>query len=484
MPSPKIHNKVKVKINRRHTPDTFVRRGTYITFDYIASFQAGYCTVWQACHAVLNASAEGCLPTDELESAIRSHYPAKDFQRNTLSQKLSQSEDFAQVFPGGKAPGRWFLTGETRGGERNTVNGFYLPNTFVRQYTYITFGYITSLRSNDISVWKACHAILNASAEGCLTTDEIETAIRLHYPEKDFQRTTLSNYLSHSEDFSQVFLEGKTPGRWFLTGEARGIRRANASGRTPNRSDSDGTSYTSASDRDVATVRDSPLILESPFPTTPDSHTIGYQSDASSPGTQIFEDVGQNRNRDFGSQHDTGPLRNMTSVSSCHSTGDELPSMIDSTQEWQILSPEQAARQVLLPTESSSSNMLAAHEQVESLLQKPSGPDIPNVARQGGPEADASELPNVAKPMACGAMIAQQPLPLAYHTMTCWICNEACPADNWNHYHSLVSGDGIPFELPRRPVASREQPEAGAEIPTAGVQSDASLGFLRMDMDF
>lgn len=35
---------------------------------------------------------------------------------------------------------------------------------------------------------KSTSAILNASPEGCLTTEEIEIAIRFHYPYKEFQK--------------------------------------------------------------------------------------------------------------------------------------------------------------------------------------------------------------------------------------------------------------------------------------------------------
>ncbi|KAG8901242.1 hypothetical protein FRC00_008286 [Tulasnella sp. 408] len=149
------------------------------------------------------------------------------------------------------------------------VNGYHTPDTFVLQRTGVTFDYIASSLAGNCTVWQACHAILNDSAEGCLTTEEIEMAIRWHYPHKDSQRTTLSNTLSQSEDFAQVFLGGKTPGRWFLTGEAKGVGRANAPRRTPKRSDSDGTSSTSDSNYDVVTDQDSASISESPFPTTP-----------------------------------------------------------------------------------------------------------------------------------------------------------------------------------------------------------------------
>ncbi|KAG9048620.1 hypothetical protein FS837_012395 [Tulasnella sp. UAMH 9824] len=486
MSSPKFRNKFKVKVNGYHTPDTFVRQWTDVTFDYIASFLAGNCTVWQACHAVLNASDEGCLTTDELESAIRSRYPAKDFQRNTLSQKLSQSEDFAQVFLGGRTPGRWFLTGETKGGERNTVNGFYVPKTFVRKHTYVTFRYIASLRSNDVSIWKACHATLNASPEGCLTTEEIEIAIRFHYPLKEFQKTTLSNTLSQSEDFAQVFLGGKTPGRWFLTGGAEGVGRNNASRRTPKRSDSNGTSSTSDSNYDAATDRDSESIPESPLPTTPNSRDIVYQSDGPSPSIWGLEEIGQNGNPDFVSQVDDSPLCNTNSILPRNYMEGELTCMMDGIQELHILSLEPTARPVLLPsllpTEGSSCNVQATQEltATESLSSKISYAS--SIARQGGPEPDILDVLDIAKPMACGAMIAQQPLPLAYHTMVCWICSEMCAADDRSLYHSLVSADAIPFELPWKPEASSEQPEAGTEVPTAGVQFGEFLGFLGMDL--
>lgn len=157
---------------------------------------------------------------------------------------------------------------------------------------------------------------------------------------------------------------------------------------------------------------------------------------------------------------------------------------MDGIRELHILYLERAECLVIPPTEGSSCNVQAAQEltAAESLSSKPSISYTPSVVHQGGPELDSFDLLDVAKPMACGAMIAQQPLPLAYHTMVCWICSATCAEDDQRLYHKLVSADAIPFELPWKPVASSEHPEVGTEVPTAGVQIGEFLGFLQMDL--
>lgn len=173
----------------------------------------------------------------------------------------------------------------------------------------------------------------------------------------------------------------------------------------------------------------------------------------------------------------------MNSLPTRNYTEGELTCMLDGIQESHILSLERAAHPVLLPTEGSSCNVQAAQEltAAESLSSEPIS-YAPSVARQRSPEPGSFDLLDVAKPMACGAIIAQQPLPLAYHTMVCWICSETCAADDRMLYHNLVSADAIACELPWKPVASSAQPEAGTEVPTAGVQLGEFLEFLQMDL--
>lgn len=207
------------------------------------------------------------------------------------------------------------------------------------------------------------------------------------------------------------------------------------------------------------------------------------------------------------SQPDLG--RNIGSVRSWDYAGDEFLCMLDGPHE-NILSHEPVERQVSLPTERSSPTMLATQEPTPSLPSKLSGPEGPDVAHQDGLVPNTSGLPNTVRPyegtmersymgpplledcvpesvslklMACGTTIAQHLLPLAYHTMCCWTCSQTCPEDDRRLYHSLVSADGIPFELPWRPVTANEQPGAGAEIPTAGVHFGGLLGLFQMDMD-
>ncbi|KAG8901041.1 hypothetical protein FRC00_009423 [Tulasnella sp. 408] len=495
MSSPKIH-KAKVKVNGCHYPMTFVRKYTYITFKYIASLNTSSFSVWQACHVALNASAEGHLTTDELEKAIRSHYPEKKFQsvstvqspkssdrhlvirlsQSTLIQKLSQSGDFAQVFPDGKTPGRWFLTGQTNGSEKSGANDFS-PDVFERHYTRITFEYLTLLKPAEISVRKACHAVLNASKEGCLTTEELVVAMCFHYPEKVFQRSTLSYTLSHSKDFAQVFPGGKTPGRWFLTDEAEGAESANAIARAPEHAESPGTFSRDDSDHGRDTNPDSPLIPEAPFVTNPDS------------------------------QLDAGPGCNMSSVQSWGYTGDEFSCMIDGLHGLNVVSQELVERQVPLPTTGSSPIIPAAQARTGSLPFEFPDPHGPGVTHRSGLEPNTPERPDIVrptmkgfrmvstvpedfmgeavrlKPTGCGVMIADELLHLAYHTMACPSCFKACATDNRSLYHSLVAKDDIPFDVPRSPIASSGKPEAGTEIPTAGVQLHDSLGLLLMDVD-
>ncbi|KAG8906757.1 hypothetical protein FRC01_007907 [Tulasnella sp. 417] len=478
-------------VNSRHTPRKFDRKNTHITFEYIASLGTSNCSVWQACHVALNASTDGCLTTGELEEAIRFYFPEKDFQGSTLIQKLSHSEDFAQFFPDGKKPGRWYLTGQTNGSERTAVNGSYVPTTFKRQHTHIT---LSSTSPSEMSVWKACHVVLNASSEGCLTTDELEDAIRSHYQEKDFKRNTLNNTLSQSRDFGQVFFEGRRPGRWFLTGETKGVERTNVNGRAPKHVEINGASSTSRSSYDRDTKLDPPCIPKPPFATNTDSGTIGHQPDVISRGSQNFGDISQNRILGFESRPDLDSGFAQVSVPSYDCTGDELPCMADGLQDLDMLSPERGARQVHLPTEGSSFNIWAALEQIGSLTSEVSRSRGPDVERECELIHHTSELPNFPQPyeeslggagtesfqetMACGAIVAQVPLHLAYHTMACWRCFEACAPEYRSFYHGLVAADGIPFELPRRPTAASEELEAGAQIPTAGSRFDLSLNFL------
>ncbi|KAG8901241.1 hypothetical protein FRC00_008285 [Tulasnella sp. 408] len=77
------------------------------------------------------------------------------------------------------------------------------------------------------ALWKLIHAVLNASTKRGLTTKEVVGALRHHFPEQHFTQSTVCYNLTQSEDFKQVYPEGKTPGRWFLTGEVRGINRTN-----------------------------------------------------------------------------------------------------------------------------------------------------------------------------------------------------------------------------------------------------------------
>ncbi|KAG8929330.1 hypothetical protein FRC01_004500, partial [Tulasnella sp. 417] len=62
--------------------------------------------------AVLNDQGNTGLPSDEIEAAIRSNYPDREWSKSTLSHNLSYSDDFV------RARGNWYLTGKTRGVEK------------------------------------------------------------------------------------------------------------------------------------------------------------------------------------------------------------------------------------------------------------------------------------------------------------------------------------------------------------------------------
>ncbi|KAG8945754.1 hypothetical protein FRC00_009952, partial [Tulasnella sp. 408] len=65
--------------------------------------------------AVINDSDEGSLTTREVEDAVRSHCSERNISSNTISYTLTLSKDFKQVFPDGRGPGKWYLTGSTEG---------------------------------------------------------------------------------------------------------------------------------------------------------------------------------------------------------------------------------------------------------------------------------------------------------------------------------------------------------------------------------
>lgn len=239
----------------------FIRRYTQHTLE---GTEAGS-TLWKVIHAVLNASADGCLTTKDVENAIRWHYPLQHFTQANVSHSLSHSRDFKQVGHGGRGRRRWTLTGKSDGVKgRRVMAVSRSPTMFVRRYTHFTLPYV-ALESGRVATWKACHVVLNASAEGCLTTKQVEEALRSVYPGRTIKRSTLSYNLSESQDFKQVYLEGKAPGRWFLTGEVKGITRTNAiremdpywaSGRSDDDDDGSG----------AVTLRDTPPASDFPYP--------------------------------------------------------------------------------------------------------------------------------------------------------------------------------------------------------------------------
>ncbi|KAG9048617.1 hypothetical protein FS837_012392 [Tulasnella sp. UAMH 9824] len=90
--------------------------------------------------------------------------------------------------------------------------------------TYITLAYMLDPSFDDWAVWRAAHAVLNATNNAGLTTKQIEAQIRLNFPNEEWKITTLSSNLSWSDDFKQR----KRGKEWYLTGTTRGVEKCGA----------------------------------------------------------------------------------------------------------------------------------------------------------------------------------------------------------------------------------------------------------------
>ncbi|KAG9048618.1 hypothetical protein FS837_012393 [Tulasnella sp. UAMH 9824] len=243
--------------------------------------------LWKLIHAVLNASDDRGLTTREVVKDIRRHFPKQQFTQANVSYSLSHSQDFEQVGFGGKGLRRWILTGKSDGVKRrNGMTARHSPTTFDRKVTRLTLGVVDSEHCR-FATWKGCHAVINASPEGCLTTREVEEALRLRYPDRVIKRSTVRYNLTESEDFKQVYLEGKTPGRWFLTGKVKGINRTNrnrvmepqTSTAVFSPGDDDRDYDDSDDDDDIATPPDTPPAAGLPYPSKTEEIEAQYSPD-------------------------------------------------------------------------------------------------------------------------------------------------------------------------------------------------------------
>ncbi|KAG8934570.1 hypothetical protein FRC00_012044 [Tulasnella sp. 408] len=249
----------------------------------VGDIEAGS-ALWKRIHAVLNASANGYLTTREVMRDIRRYFPEQPFTKTNVSYSLSHSQDFQQVGVGGRGCRPWTLTGKSDGVTRKGVTTVSRgPMTFVRKFTDLTVDYLDS-KPGKIAVWETCHAVLNASDKGCLSTKDIAEGLRSYWPRRTINRNTLNHTLSRSNDFKQVYLEGKAPGLWVLTGKAEGVNRTNAiralepCGTTgiifagDNSDDSD-------DDEELATLRDTPPTAELPYPSKTEEIEAQYSPD-------------------------------------------------------------------------------------------------------------------------------------------------------------------------------------------------------------
>ncbi|KAG8929332.1 hypothetical protein FRC01_004502 [Tulasnella sp. 417] len=249
-----------------------------IMFEHLQ--HGGDLTVCQVIHAVLKASGAGGLTKKEIVSVIRVVYPGRGFAESTVSHCLSRSRDFRKMKSQGKTRGRWVLTGTCNGVQKGATTDSRTPTRFDRISTPITHDYIKS-GAGHFTIRNACHAVLNASAEGSLTTDEIEVIIRTYYDNKQFARSTLDSTLSRLEDFSQVFLYGKAPGRWFLSGTMTGINWTNAIQKTGSRGTPDPALSSDAAR--VATGEDTPPTADLPYNSKTEEVEAHYFPDLAPP---------------------------------------------------------------------------------------------------------------------------------------------------------------------------------------------------------
>ncbi|KAG8921748.1 hypothetical protein FRC01_014914 [Tulasnella sp. 417] len=250
--------------------------------------------LWKVIHAVIDASLEGGLTTREVENDIRWHFPEQRFTRANVRYSLSHSRDFRQVVFGGNHRRRWTLTGKSDGVKRKNVKAVrHTPTTFVRRFTHFNLHDMTP-KSSKFSMWKGCHAVLNASDYGHLTTSEVEEALRPLYPNRTIKKSTISNILTLSKDFRQVYPDGKTPGRWFLTGEVNGISRTKAcqgmetcmatstepAGDVDYSGDHGDGDGGDSGDDDAVTLRDTPPAAELPYPSKTEEMEAQYSPDS------------------------------------------------------------------------------------------------------------------------------------------------------------------------------------------------------------
>lgn len=248
------------------------------------------------------------------------------------------------------------------------------------------------------------------------------------------------------------------------------------------------------------------------------------RSELYSPGHQLSSDAGvcSQFNR-------VPPLEIPSSATSIHYSTEELLAALDALQGLPLPPPGQVWPQDLLPKDDVYSNMPPAPGPTQATFDAfifdppfPQGADpfVPDVAYLGDLEVNTVdpqllvglfEYDNQQAPpqeelskghdfwkqleenhgqtplklMPCGVKIAQEVLPVAYHTVVCMICTAATPYDEWRQYHSLVAADGIHYALPKLPTPPSEQPQAPEpEVPTAGLRFDASFDLLGMETQF
>ncbi|KAG8972265.1 hypothetical protein FRC05_010208 [Tulasnella sp. 425] len=451
----KIAIKAKATVTGSRTPTSFVRKYTHINFTHIASSKPSKFAIWKACHAVLNASVDGCLTTQELENAIRLQYPTNSFVLNTLNHTLSQSDDFSQVFLQGRARGHWFLTGKTRGVEKAAAK---------KARKLAEAASMSSTNSNDADNLPINQLPYPIKMEGNSPAPTLPSLTPLTPPLPSRARTTRS-----------------PPPR-----SVRGVNLSEAVARPSG----------------------------------------AYRPYVPPSAVQALVGLGQSIHLDVGSQfNDIPPLEIPSFATSINSSSEELSAMRDALQGPPLPPPMQVPPQDLLPKDDVYSNMPPSPDPTQAIFDFiifdppfPQGADplVPDVSYHGdlgvntvAPQSFDSSIPqappqeellkghdfwklpeeNVFKTalklMPCGTAIAQEDLPVAYHTVDCVTCTAATPHEDLGWYQSLVAADVIHYTIPELPKPRSEQLQATEpEVPTAGLRFDASFDLLGRETHF
>lgn len=228
--------------------------------------------------------------------------------------------------------------------------------------------------------------------------------------------------------------------------------------------------------------------------------------------------------REFCSQfHTIPPLEIPSFATSIHSSSEELSAILDALQGPPLPPPMQVQvpPQDLLQKDDTYSNMPPAPGPTQEMFDFiifdppfPQGADplVPDVSYHGdlgvntvAPQSFDSSIPQASpqedllrghdfwklpeenavktalKFMPCGTAIAQEDLPVAYHTVYCVTCTAATPHEDVIWYHSLVAADVIHYNIPELPQPP-QAPEP--DVPTAGLRFDASFDLPGLETHF